>query len=222
MPVTLSPLADLVDHPQDVDDRTKVTPFGVCIHTTGRGVPALAKKLGTDPLAVAVDIYCAPGANFPHYVISGEGTILQVADERERARHAGINRIDRALYASGEWRRKISPAGLRLWMQRWPGVRSPLQLFPSRSVNDDYLGIELIPRPDATFSSEQYEALSELLHDVQTRHGIVLKGARLVGHEDLEPLSRMDSKGGWDPGATRSAPRFLWRNVFERLNPGIA
>ena len=214
-PITLSPLATLVAKPQDVTNRKNVTPFGVCVHTTGRGVPTLAKKLGISPEEVAAGVYTKPGANFPHYFISYSGDIFQVADEVERARHAGIAPEQRPLYISGAWTRRVSAVGLRLWRARWPGKKNPLQLFPGKSVNEAYLGVELIPllvrQPTGwLFTQDQYWALEDLLVDIEQRHSIVLTGSRLVGHEDLEPLERWNSKGGWDPGALNLSPTFYW------------
>lgn len=214
---TISPLAEMVNHPQDVVDRKEAKAFGVVVHTTGTGVLERSKKLGISPLECAISIYTTPGANFAHYCIDHDGMIVQVADEKEKAPHAGIGKADRALYKSGEWRTKVSRTVLDLWWRRWPDFSSPLSFFPGRSVNEVYLGIELIPLSDRTFSEEQYDALGRLLIDMSTRHGFGLWSTRVVGHEDLEPLSRWDNKGGWDPGALRASPRFSWQEIIDRI-----
>lgn len=218
--VTLSPVAQRVGKPQDVTDRKQVQAWGLCVHTTGRGLPEEAKKLNRDGLVHAVEIYCRKDANFPHYVIGPGGDIRQIADDKERARHAGIDDAERKLYESGEWKKKVSAAALALWERRWPGVKNPLHLFPSRSPNEDYLGVELIPsltkQPNGTlFTDAQYESLGKLCRDIEQRHGIKLEGKRLVGHEDLEPLSRWDKTGGWDPGGLRPEGKlyFDWGRV---------
>lgn len=211
----LSPLATLAQHPQDVTDRHQVQPYGLCVHTTGRGLTQRAINLDVEPLGLAVDTYCAPGiaTTFPHYVIGWDGTIIQIADDRERARHAGVDPLERLAYLDGTWMRKLNPAAVNRWFDKWPGIKSPSHLYPSKSPNEDYLGVELIPlnsRGDngTLFTPAQYTALAELIDDIQDRYGQTLKS--LVGHEDLEPLTRWNSGGGWDPGFLRANPYFRW------------
>lgn len=229
MPINpLSNVARLVQHPRDVTDRRNPQAWGLCVHTTGSGVPTRAKKLGIDPMEVALSVYLAPDGpgtftNFPHYVIgSTEGLIVQIAGDNERARHAGIDQKDRQLYLSGAWRKKVSEKVLRMWERKWGSTSSPLHLFPSTSVNEDYLGVEIIPAlkrfPNGSlFSSKQYDALALLIRDIENRHKITLLHHRLVGHEDLEPLTRWTSKEGWDPGGLSDDPKFLWPEVIRRL-----
>lgn len=178
-------------------------------------------------MAVAVETYLLPDnpaakvfPAFPHYVIDGDGAIAQIADETRRARHVAIPDADRLLYLDGRWRTKVSAAGLHLWDRKWGalGKRNPVQLYPSKSPNNDYIGIELIPQlqPAADgnrFTEAQYERLSALLEDIEGRYGITLEGQRLVGHEDLSPLTRWNSAGGWDPGALSAKPAFSWARV---------
>ena len=221
-----SSIATRVPHPRDVTDRAKEQAYGFCVHTTGSGVPRRAKELGVDPLVVALDIYLEPDdpahgvfTSFPHYVISSSGALVQIANDRERARHAGISVGDRAMYLSGAWRSKVSSAGLALWDSKW-GLKSPLGLFPSRSPNEDLLACEMIPLlaplPNGSlFTPVQYDLLAALLDDVEVRHRISLSGRRLVAHEDIEPLARWN-RYGWDPGALAPTPVFLWADVHAR------
>lgn len=217
--ITRSPLATMAKTPQGdgIPHRTNPTPWGFCIHTTGSGVPKTARDHGISPIEAALNYYCSPGANFPHYVIDSTGQIVQVADELIRARHAGIEFDDRMLYLSGDWRSRVDQPTLALWMAKW-NKKSPLGLFPSKSPNEDYLGCELIPQlstlPNGSlFTDEQYAALKGLIADVASRYGITLVGDRLVTHEDLEPLQRWNHQGGWDPGALRDDPTFLWGKI---------
>lgn len=213
----LSPLATLIAHPQDIRDR-KSPVYGVCVHTTGSGVPTRAKRLGCEPIVIAIDVYSAPGAHFPHYVIDGQGTIVQIAGEEELAPHCGIAPTERSQYKSGAWTRVLSPYALMRWRNRWPGVQSPLGLFPTASANESYLGVELVPSLFLTanktlFTNAQYASLRALLDDVQKRCHLDLVGSRLVGHEDVNPLTRCDRNGGWDPGFSRERPNFIWALV---------
>ena len=44
-----------------------------------------------------------------------------------------------------------------------------------------------------------------------------LPSPRLVGHEDIEPLERWNKQGGWDPGALRVKPKFVWASIHRRI-----
>lgn len=220
-PQTKSGFAVQAPRLRDVTDRTLLVPHGVCIHTTGRGLPTRALKAVVDTLRWAEKEYTTPGAAFAHYVVGYDGTIIQIADERERAWHAGISDKEAVLYRSGRWRDRVTPEAFELWDARWASLeaKSPLDLFPGNSPNDAYLGVELIPlledRDDGTwFTDEQMHALSKLVTDIGIRYGINPHDtSRLVGHEDLEPLTRWDKDGGWDPGGLRARPRFDWARV---------
>ena len=195
--------------------RSSKLAWGILVHTTGRGVPTRAKDTGLPAHEIALAYYLSSGANFPHYLIAGEGTIWAVADETVRAWHAGITTEDRAQYLTGEWETQVSPEGLAHWRARWPGIKSPQHLYPGKSPNEIYIGVELIPSNDRTdngtlFTTAQYAALSKLIQDVATRHGFIPAGARLLGHEDVSPLTRWDKQGGWDPGFLRDNPLFRW------------
>ena len=225
--LTRSPLAVMTTFPREgLVERSQETPWGVCVHTTGSGVPTAAQRSGRTPLEIATEIYLRPDAPphftpFPHYVIDATGYLLQIADEHIRARHVAISDAERALYKSGGWRSKVSPLGLSLWQDRWGATRNPLQLFPSRLPNEDFLGVELIPGLRAQtngsrFTLAQYGRLSALLEDVENRYGLELTGSRLVGHEDLSPLTRWNSGGGWDPGLLRQPPTFLTDQLKRR------
>lgn len=193
--------------------------WGVCIHTTGSGVPSKAAKLGKDPVDVAVGIYLSGPRPFgPAYVIGWEGEIVQVADELSRTEHVGG--LDRDEYLSGTWVKQCHPAAVELWRRRWPQYESPQHLFPSRYPNTDLVGCELIPvlggkpkpaGPGLRFTEKQHQAIADLCRDIAKRHSLPAGWAntsRLVGHEDVGLLDRHDKGGGWDPGALRERPYF--------------
>lgn len=209
----------MVARPQiNVARRKNPVPWGVVVHTTGRGVLDAATREKKTPAQVAEELYTRPDAYFPHYFIGSDGIIFQVADELIRARHVAVSLIDRARYLLNTWRSKVPDIGVELWQARWQGKKSPQVLYPSRSPNEDYLGVELIPqfgreKNTTLFTDKQYSALARLLVDIADRWQIPLLqpgSPRLVGHEDLSPLTRWDSIGGWDPGFLRSRPYFRW------------
>lgn len=212
--MAISPLAAKILDLRTGPPRPNPVPFGVCVHTTGSGVPRKAAAEGRDPLDVAVEIYSRAGQPFPHYVMGYSGRLIAIADEDDRAAHVAIPLLQRAAYASGAWRKLVGKEPLVLWDARWR-LRSPLGLFPSRRPNDCYIGCEMIPLlkplPDGSlFTDAQYSRLADLLLDVERRHKIHLEGGRLVGHEDVNPLARWTHKAGYDPGSLSTSPVFRW------------
>lgn len=221
---TRSDLATQVPRPRDVDDRSAPV-FGVVIHTTGSGIVEQAVKLKVNPLDHAVAYYLKPDSYFPHYVIGWDGHCVQVADERERAQHVGLSAADRQLYLSGRWKNRLATELVLRWVTRWPGFASPSALYPGPSVNNVYLGCELTPllKRDPVygfFTVEQHKMVAMLARDIGERHGLPSywwTTSRLLGHEDVSPLTRSDKGGGWDPGALRAAPNFHWGYVLQLL-----
>ena len=229
-----SPLAKRVSGVRDPALARLRSPWGVLIHTTGRGVVAQAKAEKRKPLDVAIGIYIESqnGLNGyfwggPAYVIDHDGSCHQLAPDNALTAHAGGG--NREAYMSGHWTAKCSGATLSAWRTKWPKYKHPYQLFPSRSPNTDYVGIEMIPigsgfgspmQPGLLFTKEQHDAAAALAKDIGQRHGFPddwQHTSRLLGHEDVDILERMDSHGGWDPGFLRSQPYFDFAYVRGRI-----
>ena len=91
------------------------TVYGVCVHTTGSGVTAVAKRQKRSPWDVAVDIYLKSQLGLLHkykwggptYLIDTDGSIGQFAPENFRTEHCGGTH--RLKYLSGSWIRECSP-----------------------------------------------------------------------------------------------------------------
>jgi len=201
-------------------------PFGLLLHTTGGGVTPLAKKKKQLPVDVAIRIYIGSqnGSNGymwggPGYVLEHNGTLHQIAPDNILTNHCGGD--DRAKYVGGSWIKEASPAALAKWHAQWgPRYKAPNQLYPSKSPNTDYVGVEMIPcgdgfgipmRPGLRFSKEQHDMAIDLGREMAKRHEWPAgwqRGSRLVGHEDVQLLNRMDKNGGWDPGWLREKPYF--------------
>lgn len=200
------------------------TLFGITVHTTGRGVLDKAKKKGQTPIEWALGYYKRTAG--PHYCIDTDGTIYQIQPDHWMGAHVGIAPIERKEYLSGAWTAKFkkNPA-YELWKRRWPGYESPQHLYPSPSPNADYIGVELIPLVDATYTDAQYESLANLCLDRAKAHGWEDGWAatpRLVGHEDLDAYDRWHKTiGGWDPGYLRAKPKFHWEKLFKYMNKGM-
>jgi hypothetical protein len=144
---------------------------------------------------------------------------------------------------SGRFELDLPPKVLRLWRARWPGRKDSLSLIPVRSsANLTYIHVECIPcvyyrdgngplitdpdeapmRPGLRFTKAQHETIARLAWDIAHRNAWPSnerwwRSPRLLGHEDITPLSRHDKNGGWDPGALREKPFFDWKYVYDYL-----
>lgn len=195
-----------------------------------------AKREGRKPIDVAIETYIKSqnGSNGylwggPAYVIDHDGTIYQIAPDEAVTAHAGGG--NRGSYVDGSWVSKVSPATLAQWRKQWPTMKHPYSTFPALSPNDSYVGCEMIPigdgfggspmAPGLRFTKAQHNAAIALGRDLGARHGWPTgwaRTSRLLGHEDVDPIERSDSGGGWDPGALRALPYFN----FAFVRQGIA
>lgn len=231
--------------PRRTDRITKrAAVFGLCLHTTGSGILARARKTGQSPVDVALAWYKRSqgetgrnGENGypwggPGYLIGHHGEIHQLADDDILTNHAGGPY--RAEYLSGAWTSLCSAETVRRWRAQWPGVKSPQHLYPSTTPNADYVGCEMIPTgpgqgtpmaPGLRFTLAQHDAAILLGRDLAARHGWPTgwqRMPRLLGHEDVQPVApkpfgRSDAGGGWDPGALREKPYFDFEYVRHAL-----
>lgn len=245
-----SPIAERVIGVRDPDLGAERTAFGYLIHTTGGGVTREARKANITPIewALAYYIRSQNGANGykwggPHYVGDFDGKLYQVAPDNVKTAHCGgrsekypngtrqhyITREDSTTIT--HWTKLIPANVVAEWRKRWPHVRHPYALFPSRDPNADYVGLELIPigdgfggepmAPGLRFTQAQHDAAIKLGIDLRLRHEwpeAWHRTGRLLGHEDVDILNRSDSKGGWDPGSLRPQPYF----DFGYVRMGIA
>lgn len=222
----LSPLATQVAGARSPTNKPNVrgVPFGILFHTTGGGVTDVARKRKESPLAVALRVYIGSqnGDNGypwggPHYVMTHDGSLHQIAPDNLRTEHAGS--ANRWRYRDGSWEH-VYPKTTAAWKKQWPQFAHPYSGFPSTSPNHDYIGVEMIPcgdgfgvpmRKGLRFTQAQHDSAIRLAHDAAARHGWPAgwsQGYRLVGHEDVDPLSRSWDSGAWDPGYLRPDPFF--------------
>lgn len=226
MTVNLSPLAKQAPDFRDPKLGKFRRPWGFLVHTSGGGITAAAKKKKKLPIDVALSVYKSfqngsEGYKWggPHYVLEHNGTLHQIAPDDVVTYHCGGD--DRAKYVDGSWIKEAHPAAVAKWFAQWgPRYKAPNQLYPSKSANTDYVGIEMIPcgdgfgipmAPGLRFSKEQHDAIVDLGRDLAARHEWPAgwhRTTRLCGHEDVQLLNRMDRGGGWDPGFLREKPYF--------------
>jgi hypothetical protein len=183
------------------------------------------------------------------------GDLLQMANEREEAHGVGVtnkeepDKDQRRSIEQGRFEADLPPVLVRLWRARWPGRQHSLELLPgTKTANSCYVHVECVPcvyhfggdlvtGPDAEplraglrFTEAQFETVALLAVDIARRNGWPTdeqwwRTPRLLGHEDLTPISRHDARGGWDPGYLREKPYFDWEYVYdliERIQRGEA
>lgn len=216
--------------------------FGLVVHTTGSGLPERAHRQGLYPTVVAADYYFK--SHGPHYVCGWggmeKGDLLQIANERIQAN--GVGTTDQRNAERGDWtkainvhtKKRMTPAAVAQWRKRWPDQKTPRDLLPgTKTVNSCYIQVEMIPcvywvdgkkfegaapmAPGLKFTLAQHDTIAFLACDISRRLDWEpgwWDTSRLVGHEDVTPISRSDKDGGWDPGGMRAKPFFDWEYVY--------
>ena len=206
---------------RDLPSRTKAV-TALVVHTTGSGIIGKALKANADPLDYAADYYARPKSYASHYLIGYDGTIVGTVPENLVAYHAGVGKGRRKLYAKGDdWRRFIAK-GRELvdtgepqgryddWVERWPGLTSPLELLDGPSVNGQTIGLDLLaPLPGERHPTTQIMWARALVIDLVDRYHLgtvagssvdeleIPKGV-LLRHSDVDPITRSSKRGGWD------------------------
>jgi hypothetical protein len=216
------------------------------VHMTGRSIVARAIKRNENILEHILSYYTQKSTS-SHYLLHWDGELWQMTDDRIRVPHIGVTASERALYLSGAWAkgapdregRVISAATVKLWRAAWPHYKSPQHLFPTDSVNNVSVGVEMPPcwvsgkylaeplRDGLWHTAAQHLGIALLACDLAKRHSwernwwIDPKGGPrtpiLPGHEDCDLYGRSQSTGGWDPGALRSSPRWDWDTVIHLI-----
>jgi hypothetical protein len=234
---------DAGDRPQAWRGRV----YGLVVHTTGSTIPANARGRGVYHTVEAVDRYTlSHGCHYINGWRGAEGgDLLQMANEDEQANGVGVtNRKEPAIdqrrsIDSGRFEADLPAVLVRLWRERWPGVDHSLDLLPgTKTANACYVHVECVPcvfhaerrlltdaeplGPGLRFTRAQHDTVALLAVDIARRNGWPTdeswwRTPRLLGHEDLTPVSRHDSKGGWDPGYLREKPYFDWDYVYDQI-----
>jgi len=205
------------------------------VHTTGSKLPEDAAKAGVYPTVQAQQHYGRTHGT--HYVLGYRGhqggDLIQMAWEGEQANGVGMTDQRKSVQA-GNFRRDLKPATWRAWKERWPWARSPMDLLPgTKTANSVGIHVEMPPLTKSwlrkgfepafkgsMFTLEQHLTVAELACDIALRKrwpALWWRTSRLVGHSDLSPMTRQNSKGGWDPGALYNPPRFSWEIVIRHI-----
>ena len=178
---------------------------------------------GETNLDAIIRFYCSPGAVCPHYIISYNGDIHAIISEDSIAWHTAYSTAHTELYKLGfsEWSKwRIKSGALEKsaksdfyaqWHARWPDIDDPRNLCSSKP-NFSSIGIEMqsLENPtDKIFTPQQYATLTHLLKSISLRRFINLNKNSVLGHSDVDPISRFN----WDPGS-----KFDWNFVYSSFN----
>lgn len=168
----------------------------------------------------------------PHAVIATDGVIYRTAMEDCIAWHTKIEPLEAKLYLQGYavWSKWIWPLGLdapkhvgedefsgyRGWRTKWregKSLQSPLNLITSSHPNGVSLGVELqaTDKP-GIFTPQQYASLAELSVFWSAQYKYPLDADHVMGHQDVSPMRRSTSAGGWDPGEL-----FNWNRLWDGI-----
>ncbi len=202
----------------------------IVLHITGRSTYLNAEKHKLAPLVhLGVNNFLIKGKSFSHYAVDPWGYIGVYAPEsicpqsQGWKAFGGPQGILRDL-ASGErrlpawwqevWGRvQVSKKGEK---QDLGFVKSPVDLLlGDAGPNSGSASIEFIQYGNQFLLTEaQCLSGNLLVRDICTRNLVPFKAPNVLGHEDLNPWTRADKGGGWDPGARRVEPRFCWDCFF--------
>lgn len=231
---------------------------GLVVHMTGGSIVKKAVEAGVDPVVFASDYYSTKDYSV-HYLADYGGSLFQFTDDRLRTPHVGVSPFERGAYLDGAWARgkrargqgsqgligPVSKTAVSRWQESWDGYQSPQHLFPTRYVNDSYVGIEMPPcgfhvdgkwkhlpdhephREGLRHTTGQHVAIAILAWDLAQRWGWPndwhvdprgnARSPRLLGHEDVDLFGRSNRSGGWDPGWLRKSVWFDWDFVYQLI-----
>ena len=188
----------------------------IIIHTTGYGLGLKRIKNNNKTLEEIGAAYAHRMANIlkykGHFLIDHTGKIWQFIPVGETAWHTG----------SGKRKLLKSEKLYSWWIERWEGiVEKPTDLPVWRgSPNRNSVGIDLLAHGNGQitqgYTKKQYKSLARLIKSVCEDLEIPLQRKYILGHEDVDPISRGSKKGGWDPG------RFDWGYLFSLMEEPIA
>ena len=100
------------------------------------------------------------------------------------------------------------------WQKRWPFFKKPTDLacwagYP----NSNSVGIDLLAHGNGAitpgYTEKQYESLAKLVAALCKDLDISIKREYILGHEDVDPISRGTKTSGWDPGEKFDYDKFM-------------
>ncbi len=192
----------------------------IVIHTTGYGVGLQRivkyQRHKENGLKIIGETYAHRMANIlkykGHFLIDHTGETWQFLDVKDIAWHSGSKQ-----------RKKLkSNEPFKWWSDRWKGVVNKPTDLPSwiHSPNVNSIGIDLLAHGNGEitegYTDEQYKSLARLIFCLCEDYSIPYEREYILGHEDIDPISRGSERGGWDPG------RFDWDKLFDLIQQEIS
>tara|TARA_R110000824_G_scaffold7271_7_gene32861 strand:+ start:601 stop:1386 length:786 start_codon:yes stop_codon:yes gene_type:complete len=173
----------------------------IIIHTTGYGAGLRRiKEFNEGDLATIGSAYARRMAGVlkykGHFLIDHVGVIYHLIPLDEVAWHTGSSK-----------RRKLKTEKLHgWWTRRWKNLDNPTKLpsWKGNSPNKVSVGIDLLAHGNGAivkgYTDAQYESLARLVKALCADLDIPIERKYIVGHEDVDPISRGNKTRGWDPG----------------------
>ena len=173
----------------------------IIIHTTGYGAGLKRiKEHNEGDLATIGSVYAKRMAGIlkykGHFLVDHVGVAYHLIPLGEVAWHTGSSK-----------RRKLKTEKLYgWWSRRWKNLDNPTKLpsWKGNSPNKVSVGIDLLAHGNGAitegYTDAQYESLAKLVKALCEDLDIPMEREYIVGHEDVDPLSRGNRVKGWDPG----------------------
>jgi N-acetyl-anhydromuramyl-L-alanine amidase AmpD len=173
----------------------------IIIHTTGYGVGLKRiNERNTDELATIGSVYAKRMSSVlkykGHFLIDHVGIVYHFIPLDEVAWHTGSSKRNKL--------KKEKP--FDWWALRWKEMGYPTELpsWEGNSPNKVSVGIDLLAHGNGAivsgYTDKQYESLARLIKALCADLEIPVDRKYIVGHEDVDPISRGSKKAGWDPG----------------------
>tara|TARA_Y100000310_G_scaffold300835_1_gene336817 strand:+ start:1594 stop:2367 length:774 start_codon:yes stop_codon:yes gene_type:complete len=173
----------------------------IIVHTTGYGVGLKRIKERNEGDLVAIgSVYAKRMAGIlkykGHFLIDHVGVIYHLIPLGEVAWHTG----------SGIRKKLKTEKPRGWWARRWKNLDNPTKLpsWKENSPNKVSVGIDLLAHGNGAivkgYTDAQYESLARLVKALCEDLDIPVEREYIVGHEDVDPISRGNKKAGWDPG----------------------
>lgn len=210
---------------------------GTIIHTTGRTIVHRVSSADTPPRDVDKAVLNKIQRRGDHvmglFYIGQAADVYQIAPDNRVTYHTqGLPKV----YLRDTWKEHADPLFghgrvqhsrapeivYDWWLDRWGAkIDSPVELPGGRDVNDNCIGIDLIPQRDGGFTEDQITRAGRLIAYLAASWSFPATLHHNHGHADRDPLRRGTIlKAGrtivgvdWDPG--RSFQWDLLRQVLD-------
>jgi hypothetical protein len=164
--------------------------------------------------------------------------VVQSAHWQDRSWAQGLGRTAIQIYQRADWDQYVKhpeegyidtderQARYEWWLEKHGFDKNPLDLYPGRDPNQVLLSMEMVvPVERKNRGGYRRARFTDRQHDVAAFRAAQMAHAfdwpldevrqRMLGHEDVHPVTRTSRKGPWDPGA---GTWFDWESFFAKFS----